>query len=1063
MLPVDPFDQLKAQIGKIDAYKEEWEVRPAVARVIRGAFGKSGVVKTRRVWYEEKDGSVDFPNLPHRVMSPVLTCSAQHATPQIGKSTTANIGGATDTISTHLRSLAINIVPMESMDEPKPLNRDAVLDLKPTIDAETQSGIRTLLEKCGLGSKRSVSASESIPSAALSFLRSDSPIPEVSFEPMSPPIFARVRREDVKDQGPDLGMQNLGDLAEAIPELKLDEGDLQTDFIRENLVVVNGWSALVSSQTELDTPALSSGSSEVDELEDDDMWLPSSPGKLPPVVASLMDAKLDDHIISRSERIDGAHLRGASKGGPIVEGQSLHSFLTPLILPEAVRSVEKIPELSSLPTRIPSLAPSLSMLGQPPSEADEAPLKSVAGDDDGSHSDNDIGASLKTLYKPLNGENPKKFVMQERLDGKDGVLMDVLSMCPPNIHEPDETLPKSMSSLVPQIQTHELHGGVTADVKSSGSVLPASLKKVVGIKSLNLELSWRPFNFGRKVPTHEQISDVSFSLTDVVSIDDTDRRRFEGLLATADSSDLPSDSNYMKEDLTDVPNLLKAEANDVQIILTRAERRRLAGYVEESHDAEEEFAPEESTNLVEASPESQRPSKRPRTDSAALTLVNDHEKAFEPDLRDLNGISQDLVVEDFVSAYEPEDFEPSNDVLYYIPAPDPTFDNGNFLEESTLASASVGGYRVDSAANAKTTNFEPFVGKQAPLGLNYRNFQDDVGGLMGVEHATSKNASKQARHTPTPDNRRFLNSWLEAKGVAPTEGPIAPIPSAIIHDTMLSDCTDISAEPSPIHAPPEVLADRHTLTLPDAWDYPRNPNCYMASLDLIQKRALVRCLYSELCAVELVERDHLCGVDIIVNPSSAIVFRSLAALPSQCDEFLKQLSSLSWSYSCILIIFEAFPASMMYRSCKPGLMPSAYTPPVLKVLKRLRRDLGLHEGLGNKCAECLIQFAFAESVEDAAMFARMFGSRSPLGLSWDASRWMGSDEQEGEAELATMPGMNPFASSVMLRRCRWDELVDMPSEVRRMVFGPLVGRRMIDGFNCVLNQRLASINMCSDG
>jgi hypothetical protein len=177
-------------------------------------------------------------------------------------------------------------------------------------------------------------------------------------------------------------------------------------------------------------------------------------------------------------------------------------------------------------------------------------------------------------------------------------------------------------------------------------------------------------------------------------MDDTERRRLESLLATANSSDLPSDSRHMKEDLTDVPNLLKAEADDVQIILTRAERRRLAGYVEEFQDAKDEFALEETTNLDEIGSESQRPSKRPRTDSAAVTLVN-NETTFEYNLQDVNGMSQDLIVKDFVSTYEPELFEPSNDLLYYmIPAPDLTFDDANFVEESTLASPSVGHYRL---------------------------------------------------------------------------------------------------------------------------------------------------------------------------------------------------------------------------------------------------------------------------------------------------------------------------------------------------------------------------------
>ncbi|KAJ3859326.1 hypothetical protein EV359DRAFT_51032 [Lentinula novae-zelandiae] len=49
--------------------------------------------------------------------------------------------------------------------------------------------------------------------------------------------------------------------------------------------------------------------------------------------------------------------------------------------------------------------------------------------------------------------------------------------------------------------------------------------------------------------------------------------------------------------------------------------------------------------------------------------------------------------------------------------------------------------------------------------------------------------------------------------------------------------------------------------------------------ELIQKQALVRSLRSGICSVGLVEHEMLTGVDLIIDPHTAVMLSNLLALP----------------------------------------------------------------------------------------------------------------------------------------------------------------------------------------
>ncbi|KAJ3899195.1 hypothetical protein F5879DRAFT_1005368 [Lentinula edodes] len=238
---------------------------------------------------------------------------------------------------------------------------------------------------------------------------------------------------------------------------------------------------------------------------------------------------------------------------------------------------------------------------------------------------------------------------------------------------------------------------------------------------------------------------------------------------------------------------------------------------------------------------------------------------------------------------------------------------------------------------------------------------------------------------------------------------------------------------------PEAIFDKNTLRLPGADRTLRTTaHWYMASMNLIQKQALVRSLRSGICGVGLVEREMLTGVDLIIDPHTAVIFTNLLALPSEVDVLINTICEQSWRYDHLLVVFEAFVPSMSFKpdsaaSAKESL--SAYSPPVLKAIRKFRRDVSLAEACGNKREGCQVMTAFAETVQDAAVFARTFGDKAErrgdnaTGL-WDSRAWLDDGVGEDEENLAAADGMNHFAACAVLCQITLDELLEISPEER---------------------------------
>ncbi|KAG1825271.1 hypothetical protein EV424DRAFT_686906 [Suillus variegatus] len=250
--------------------------------------------------------------------------------------------------------------------------------------------------------------------------------------------------------------------------------------------------------------------------------------------------------------------------------------------------------------------------------------------------------------------------------------------------------------------------------------------------------------------------------------------------------------------------------------------------------------------------------------------------------------------------------------------------------------------------------------------------------------------------------RGFLDDYLALRNKNGMCDPPPSVTPAIISEPQGLQLGSISP---PRAAPVEIL-DTYTMHLPNVWNAPTVNHCYLASMALIQKRALVRALQAPECRVHLVERYVLGGVDIAMDPDTAVLVAPLLALPSQVEGLVDRISQASWRYTRILIIFEAFPSANAFTAeistNNVKLMPYAFSPPILKAIKKLRRLLTIAEGCGTKNAECKIQWAFANDVGEVALFVRIFGNLAQEwafngggNALWEDRGWLQVDEHEG--------------------------------------------------------------------
>jgi len=151
--------------------------------------------------------------------------------------------------------------------------------------------------------------------------------------------------------------------------------------------------------------------------------------------------------------------------------------------------------------------------------------------------------------------------------------------------------------------------------------------------------------------------------------------------------------------------------------------------------------------------------------------------------------------------------------------------------------------------------------------------------------------------------------------------------------------------------------------------------------------------------IELLEREWLDGADIVFDGDTALVFTPLiqTLLPSSFLSLKNKLSSLSWRYSHLSVVFKLYDAFSGLQRSQDEEEQASLTTRVIKSVKKLQRDLALAEAFATKRPQTVVQMYFVRSVEQAARTTRLLGdmaeSRSQLG-PWGDRLWLGVDEKE---------------------------------------------------------------------
>jgi hypothetical protein len=231
---------------------------------------------------------------------------------------------------------------------------------------------------------------------------------------------------------------------------------------------------------------------------------------------------------------------------------------------------------------------------------------------------------------------------------------------------------------------------------------------------------------------------------------------------------------------------------------------------------------------------------------------------------------------------------------------------------------------------------------------------------------------------------RAKNCGATDMAVIPADLPPSSSPTTN-HSSSISD--EIAA----------TLMDTSTMLLPENLATKQHSHRYMASMDFVQRQAIVRLLRTPEWNVDLAERASLGGVDLIVDPQSAIIVTSLFTLPTRGQQLVHRISEHSWRFKHLLVLLEAYPESVALKPGKLGIMDvpviSAYTPPILKAIRKLRRDVIIGEACGKKRVECEVGYGFVNDVREAASFVRWFGDLAEGrdgsgGVLWKGREWL---------------------------------------------------------------------------
>ncbi|KAL1951153.1 hypothetical protein VTO73DRAFT_302 [Trametes versicolor] len=789
-----------------------------------------------------------------------------------------------------------------------------------------------------------------------------------------------------------------------------------------------------------------------------------------------------------------------------------------------------------------------------------------SSDDTHPSSDDSIAFAVKTVERAcgdrVGSEDPRHFILLEKLDEKDGMLMDVPLMRPPNEHPIGAfVVPSRLTDLLAPKDT----GARKFGAERSFSV---DLKKVKGLQPLQTELSWIPFKYGRTVPTDEEVADVQNDpcpqLTkDIDLAQDEIVSRLAALLdesmafgSQPTSAEIAPSLNAWLSNIQDVDDAIDCYdfENEQPLILTRQDRRRLADLPPFSDDCSNMGSLSQSSGTI----------LTPERPSADATLLDDaqgeHAKGERPTKRvrfqdpvHCEPIPRPVQVVSSLEKYCADD----SGVFFYDSDNDSAIMSGGRYSFGQLAydsegfagpsadgdlfqdvhSLHSGDYRFDCAPDSYSQGFLPPYGLDTDI---LSPLLSDCYVLNGdgrdVEEVGRAAAAPPLHQAPTHDRRSLLLPAATSLP-APLRSSTAVLPALTDHQPATfgsfhlnisdvrgspraqSELPGAFARPSLSHflaicgkgslaqassvplqtsvsifdpepsspgvfevqaattaaahrskdTPPELINNR-TMVLSERYMSPSVGHRYMASLELIQKRALVRAL-TTCCAVELVEREQLGpdaeNVDLILDCDTAVLFLSVESLPSRGEAAMALLGRLSWRFSRLLVVFECYPSSWNYKgdqdfTGKP--VASAWSPPVVKAVKKLRRDLAIAEGVQTKRGATVVEYAFANTAQEAAIFVRMYGDIAETqdetgGALWGERVWLTQDERDGEYDLGGVSGMNIFVAALLLYQTTLEDFLEKSAEDRLLEYSDLVGVERMTRFNVEMARRLEAMQL----
>ncbi|KAF9012728.1 hypothetical protein BDQ17DRAFT_1420071 [Cyathus striatus] len=1082
-IPPEPYDVFKGihSLDTLPPYQEKLQINAASVQYLKDNIRSvPGKTKSERV-LEDDDYGHTFKNC--RPMSPVLSLRAQRQTPKICS------GEKLNSLAKTLKSEDLKFSPVRVETEEEVVAEQVLYVLKSSVHLHQQRklrrNIRWQLAASSTDSIRALYKSAlDLTTQKLSHRNrwldaarlcdDTSPCKWTPFEEEFVPIFPRKRtveksKKHRSKKGGETVLSSMKDLTK-VGLNEVEVPNIDEDLYKENMVVVSGWQTIVSSPT----PPPS------DEDMIDELVLDSTPPTEPLLFDAIENSKLDVPEIPRSRRVGGKDGVGV---GPLRDkDKSLKDFLVPL-LPRSTCDL-KAPESNAQPEDEPprSSPLSMSMVGQALSTLNDEPV-AEPGDD--------LELELKRLYAPAAlPENPVDVILKEKIDAK-----EVPNLTPPNEHPADQEMimPTNMTQLLAVPSGKPGQGPHSSEPK-----LYEYLKKAKGLASLRLQLSWVTFTTDAPLPSTAEITRVS----SLLEVSDADRlgvpleylnTQIQNLVDIAEQNSV-EDVQVLErrrwEKFDDgSPVAVPRAGDDVfggtgGLLLSRKERMRASGTLGAVHSDESDTDLPVILDDINAQDQrvnrGERPRKRRRLSSSSSS----------PDVSGVRALTHEG------SSQQRPTFDlPPSDCYVYdeenkenIPLPPSSF--------SDLQSDPVGGgvmvteEEVDQAMEICNEGYLDYVLDEVmkPVVDNmegdYRvthndGFEDQSAELLsGLVRRDVHGSSQYSPRKPLPTQRSGYNpapqcdlashalgvsafAALRAKKVtaSPVEATITPSPVMVT-----------SSDIKPRTAPPEIF-DRNTLRLPSSLDNP-SMHRYLASLEFLQKQAIIRALPN----VVLAERDTLHGVDVIVDPHTAVIIAPLLPLPSQCEALLATVSRHSWHYNNLLVVFEAYPSSHSIKSRRrlnkydtEDPMPYAYTPPILKAIKKLRRDVDIAEACGSSRPGVNVQWAFADKVTEAAQYIRSCGDLAQerditQGVLWnDERQWMPDEGTEDETNLAYLPGMNHFRAAVVLSQVTLDEFLDMSDEERAYMFSGVLGEDVLITVNNEIYQRLGgSVQASSD-